>query len=294
MPYAISNDVRLYYEEVGKGTPIVFVHEYADDLYGWEAQLRYFSRRYRCIAYNARGYPPSDVPKPVSKYSQAIATDDIANVMRHLKIRKAHIIGCSMGGYATVHFGLRYPQMALSLTAIGAGYGSDPNKRAQFMRDSETMARRFEELGTPEAVKPYQIGPARVQFQNKDPRGFAHFCAEFAKHSALGSANTLRGVQAKRPTIYSLERGLSKLKVPLHVISGDEDEHCLEPGIFIKRVCPSAWLTIVAGTGHAVNLEEPALFNRLVADFLTQVDTGRWKPRDTRSLNKSTMAKKEA
>ena len=98
MPYAISNDVRLYYEEVGTGTPLVFVHEYADDLYGWEAQLRYFSRRYRCIAYNARGYPPSDVPKPVSKYSQAIATDDIASVMRHLKIRKAHIIVCSMGG----------------------------------------------------------------------------------------------------------------------------------------------------------------------------------------------------
>ena len=107
MAYAMSNGQRLYYEEVGKGTPIVFVHEFADDLYSWEPQLRYFSRRYRCIAYNARGYPPSDVPKSVSKYSQAIATDDIANVMRHLKIRKAHVIGCSMGGFATVHFGLR-------------------------------------------------------------------------------------------------------------------------------------------------------------------------------------------
>ena len=238
MPYAFSKDVRLYYEEVGNGTPIVFVHEYADDLYGWEAQLRYFSRRYRCIAFNARGYPPSDVPKPVSQYSQAIATDDIAGVMRHLKLRKAHIIGFSMGGYATVHFGLRYPRMALSLTAIGVGYGSDPDKRRQFVRDSEIMARRFDALGTAEAIRPYQVGPARVQFQNKDPRGFAQFCESFAKHSALGSANTLRGVQAKRPTIYSLRLGLSRLKVPLHVISGDEDEHCLEPGIFIKRVCP--------------------------------------------------------
>jgi pimeloyl-ACP methyl ester carboxylesterase len=291
MPYAMSGDVRLYYEEAGKGTPVVWVHEYADDLYGWETQLSYFSRRYRCIAYNARGYPPSDVPEAASKYSQALATDDIANVMRHLKIRKAHVIGCSMGGYATVHFGLRYPQMALSLTAIGVGYGSDPDKREQFLRDTEVMARRFDDLGTAEAVKPYQIGPSRVQFQNKDPRGFAQFCDAFAKHSALGSANTLRGVQAKRPTIYSLKRGLSQLTVPLHVISGDEDENCLEPGIFMKRVCPSAWLTVVPGTGHAVNREEPALFNRLVAEFLAQVDAGRWKPRDVRSLNKSTMAK---
>ena len=292
MPYATSNGVRLYYEEVGKGTPIVFVHEFADDLYSWEPQLRYFSRRYRCIAYNARGYPPSEVPKAASKYSQAIATDDIANVMRHLRIGKAHIIGCSMGGFATVHFALRYPRMALSLTAIGVGYGSDPDKRAQFAKDTEVMARRFEELGTAEAIKPYQIGPSRVQFQNKDPRGFAHFCAEFAKHSALGSANTLRGVQARRPTVYSLERGLAKLKVPLHMVTGDEDNNCLEPGVFIKRVCPSAWLTVVPGTGHAVNLEEPDFFNRITAEYLAQVESGRWRSRDPRSLIKSTMAKR--
>ena len=293
MPYADSNGVKLYYEEAGRGVPIVFVHEFADDLYGWEDQIRYFSRRYRCVAFNARGYPPSDVPKSASKYSQAIATADVANVMRHLKIRKAHIIGCSMGGYATVHFGLTYPRMALSLTAIGVGFGSDPDKRAQFMRDNAVMIKRFLELGTKEAIRPYQVGPSRVQFQNKDPRAFAHFCAEFAKHSALGSANTLTGVQGRRPTIYSLERKFRQLKVPLHMVSGDEDDNCLEPGIFIKRVCPSATLTVVAGTGHAVNLEEPALFNRITAEFLAQVDSGRWRPRDPRSLGKSTMAGKK-
>jgi pimeloyl-ACP methyl ester carboxylesterase len=292
MPYADSDGARLYYEEVGTGAPIVFVHEFADDLYSWEPQVRFFSRRYRCIAFNARGYPPSDVPKSYKQYSQQIATDDIAAVMKHLKLKKAHIIGCSMGGYATVHFGLRYPKLAISLSAIGVGYGSDPDKREQFLNDTEVMARRFEELGTPEAIKPYQIGPARIQFQNKDPLGFAHFCAEFAKHSALGSANTLRGIQARRPTIQSLERGLSKMNVPLHMVSGDEDNNCLEPSLFIKRVCPSAWLTIVPNTGHAVNLEEPDLFNRLTAEFLAQVDSGRWRPRDPRSLNKSTMAKK--
>jgi pimeloyl-ACP methyl ester carboxylesterase len=292
MPYADAKGIKLYYEEAGKGYPVVFVHEYADDLYSWEAQLRHFSRRYRCIAFNARGYPPSDVPKAVSKYSQTHAADDIAAVMKHLKIRKAHIVGCSMGGYAVLHFGFRYPRLARSLTAIGVGYGSDPDKRAQFLRDTEIMAKRFDQLGTRVAIKPYQVGPARIQFQNKDPRGFAHFCAEFAKHSALGSANTLRGVQAKRPTVYMLERGLKQLRVPLHVITGDEDNNCLEPSIFIKRVCPSAALTMVPNTGHAVNLEEPELFNRMTADFFALVESGRWRPRDPRFYNPSTMAKK--
>src|SRR5688572_16839617 len=293
MPTLATDDgVKLYYEEAGSGVPIVFVHEFGGDHRSWEPQIRFFSRRYRCVAFNARGYPPSDVPKDWKKYSQKIATDDIANVMRHLKIRKAHIIGCSMGGYATVHFGLRYPKLATSLTAIGVGYGSDPDKREQFLRDTAVMVKRFEELGTAKAIEPYQIGPARIQFQNKDPRGFAHFCAEFGKHSNIGSANTLRGVQAYRPTIQSLKAGLSKMKVPLHMVTGDEDENCLEPGVFIKRVCPSAMLTVVPNTGHAVNLEEPDLFNRMTAEFLAQVESGQWRPRDPRYFNKSTMAKK--
>ena len=292
MPYADSKGVQLYYEEAGTGFPIIFVHEFAGDLRSWEGQMRYFSRRYRCIAFNARGYLPSDVPAAVSQYSQAIATDDIANVMRSLGIRKAHIIGCSMGGYATLHFGLRFASMARSLNVIGAGYGSDPDKRAQFLRDTEVMARRFEELGTPEAITTYQIGPARVQLQNKDPRGFDALCEEFAGHSALGSANTLRGVQARRPTIYNLARGLARMKVPTHIISGDEDTQCLEPGVFIKRTCPAARLTVVPATGHAVNIEEPDLFNRITDEFLSLVDAGRWRPRDPRSLNKSTMVKK--
>ena len=292
MPYANSKGVQLYYEEAGKGVPVVFVHEFAGDIRSWEPQLRYFSRRYRCIAFNARGYLPSDIPEAVSQYSQAIATDDIANVMNDIGVRKAHIVGCSMGGYATLHFGLRYARMARSLTVIGAGYGSDPDKRAQFLNDTEVMARRFDELGTAEAIKTYQIGPARVQYQNKDPRGFHEFCEEFAEHSALGSANTLRGVQARRPTVYNLERGLARMKVPTHIVSGDEDNQCLEPGIFIKRVCPAARLTVVANTGHAVNVEEPDLFNLLTDDFLALVDSGRWRPRDPRSLGKSTMVKK--
>lgn len=292
MPFADSNGVRLYYEEVGRGTPIIFVHEFAHDMRGWEPQISHFGRRYRCIAFNARGYPPSEVPKARPQYSQAIATDDIANVLRHLKIRKAHVIGCSMGGYAALHFGLRYRRMALSVTSIGVGYGSDPDKRRQFLGDTEVMARRFDELGTAQAIKVYQVGPARVQLQNKDPRGFREFCMMFATHSALGSANTLRGVQARRPTIYSLKRALRQMKVPTHIITGDEDNNCLDPGLFIKRVCPAARLTVVPATGHAVNVEEPDLFHRVTEDFLGLVDSGRWRPRDPRSFNPSTMVKK--
>jgi pimeloyl-ACP methyl ester carboxylesterase len=237
MPYADSNGVKLYYEEAGRGTPIVFVHEFSGDMRSWETQMRYFSRRYRCIAYNARGYPPSGVPRTPAGYSQNIATDDIANVMRHLGVRKAHIIGCSMGAMATLHFGMRHPAMARSLTAIGAGAGSDPAKRKEFLRNNEAMARLFEERGIVAAAKVYQVNPARVQLQNKDPRGYREFWARFAQGSAMGHANTLRGLQARRPGIYQLEAALRRMKVPTHLVVGDEDEGALAPAVFVKRVC---------------------------------------------------------
>jgi len=292
MPFARVNGTRLHYEIAGAGTPIVFVHEFAGDHRSWEPQVRALSRRYRCITFDARGYPPSDVPASPSKYSQDIALDDIAGLMDALDMPKAHIVGCSMGGYAALHFAIRYGRRALSSTVIGAGFGSDPDKREQFLRDTEAQAKRFDELGMEKASRDYAVGPSRVQYLNRDPRGFAEFAAQFASHSALGSANTLRGVQAKRPTIYELKSGLAKCKVPMLIVSGDEDDNCLEPGIFIKRTCMSATLLVVPATGHAVNLEEPDFFNRALLDFLTLVDTKAWRPRDPRSLGKSTLSNK--
>jgi pimeloyl-ACP methyl ester carboxylesterase len=282
--------VELYWEETGSGTPIVWVHEFAGDLRSWEGEVRHFSRQYRCITYNARGYPPSDVPEDWQLYSQETAADDIAAVMDGAGIERAHIVGFSMGGYATLHFGLRHAARALSLHIVGMGYGSDPDKREQFHKDTDDFIARLESQGMAEAIRDYRIGPARVQHQNKDPRGFDEFCRRFAEHSAQGSANTLRGFMRRRDSVQALEDRLRRMTVPTHVITGDEDDNCLEPGIFLKRVVPGCALTVVANTGHAVNLEEPDQFHRLVGDFIALVESGRWQPRDPRSYGRSTLS----
>lgn len=293
MPYATTRDgLRLYYEEAGRGTPLVFVHEFTANLNSWEPQLRFFSRRYRCIAFNSRGYPPSDVPRARSRYSQAIVADDIGDILRHLGLRQAHVAGSAMGGNTVIHFGLRQPRRALSLTAINPGVGADPapGKRAQFLRDIATMAGRFESMGVREALRDHRVGPSRVQFLNKDPRGFAEFGLRYGELSGTGLANTMRGVHAKRQPVQVLERGLRRLKVPLLAVIGDEDDKCLAPGVFIKRACRSAALSVVPWSGHLVNLEEPEFFNRLLLQFLTLVDSGRWRPRDPRSLGLSVLS----
>jgi pimeloyl-ACP methyl ester carboxylesterase len=290
MPHLTTDDgVRLYYEETGAGTPIVFVHEFADDYRGYEGQLRYFARRYRPIAYNARGYPPSDVPDDPARYSQDRARDDIRAVLDGLAIQKAHIVGISMGGFATLHFGLAYPERALSLVVAGCGYGAEPGKRQQFHEETAKTVALIESAGMKAASETYAIGPTRVQFQNKDPRGWAEFAARLADHSTLGSANTMRGVQARRPSLWDLTDRMCRLEVPSLIMTGDEDEPCLEPGLLMKRTIPTAALVVFPNAGHAVNLEEPDLFNRTLDEFFHQVESGRWPRRDPRSVTGSIL-----
>ena len=289
MPSIRTDDgVNLYYEEAGTGTPMVFVHEFAGDYRSWEPQMRHFSRRYRCITYSARGYLPSDVPDNPDRYSQDRVRDDILATLDGLGIDRAHIVGCSMGAFATLHFGMQYctsaaQARALSLTLVGCGSGAHPAVHRQFKEESVQRARAIRHHGMAELAATYGHGPARIQFLAKDPRGFAEYAAQLAEHSAAGSANTMEGYQGRRPCLYDLTDRMAAIDVPMLVIGGDEDELCLEPSLLIKRVVSKAGLSILPKTGHVVNLEEPQVFNQILDDFLHQVNQGKWGPRDPRA-----------
>jgi pimeloyl-ACP methyl ester carboxylesterase len=285
MPHATTNDgVKLYYEEAGIGPTIVFVHEFAGDYRSWEPQLRFFSRRYRCVAFNARGYPPSDVPEDLGKYSQDRARDDVVAILDQLGLEQAHVVGLSMGGFATLHVGLGYPHRARSLVIAGCGYGAQPGEEDKFRAECEAAAQAFETRGAAAAGEKYASGPTRVQLQAKDPRGFRQFAESLADHSAKGCALTLRGVQMRRPLLYQLVDAIKRMAVPTLVMTGDEDEPCLEASLLLKRSIPTAGLVVLPRSGHMINLEEPELFNRAVADFLAAVEVGRWTPRDPRAV----------
>jgi pimeloyl-ACP methyl ester carboxylesterase len=288
MPHATAADgVRLYYEETGSGIPVIFVHEYAGDWRSWEAQLRHFGQRYRAIAFNARGYEPSDVPEAVSAYSQQHAAEDISAVLDHLQIAAAHVVGLSMGGFATLHFGFGHAAQARSLVVAGCGYGAEPARRERFRSEAEAIAAFIEAQGMGVFAEKYALGPTRVQFQNKDPRGFAAFQRMLAEHSALGSRNTQLGVQRERSSLYDLVEQMKALRVPTLVLTGDEDWPCLAPGILLKQSIPTAALAVMPNCGHAINLEDPDEFNRIVGTFLAQVDAGRWPARDPRAVTES-------
>ncbi len=277
MAHITTNDgVKLQYEEAGAGTPIVFVHEFAGDLRSWEPQFAHFSRRYRCIAYNARGYPPSDVPESMERYSQELARDDVLAVMDGLKMQRAYVVGLSMGGFASLHFGMKYSARALGLVVAGCGYGAHPDQREEFQRSARANAKLMLKEGMAKFAATYGHNASRLQLRDKDPRGFALYIKYLAEHSAQGSANTMLGYQARRPSLYDLKKELAGITAPTLVVAGDEDDATLEPGLLMKRTIPNMGFVVLPRSGHALNLEDPALFNRIVEDFFHQVESGRW------------------
>lgn len=287
---SITSDdgIQLHVEEAGAGTPIIFIHEFAGDHQSWEPQMRWFARTHRVITYAARGYPPSDVPADVSAYSQARAATDAVNVLDGLGIDKAHVVGLSMGGFCALHVALRYPKRALSAVVAGAGYGAHPDVREKFRSECEAIAQAFETEELDAFASRYAEGPARVQLQNKDPRGWTEFRDALSHHDRVGAANTMRGVQMERPSLYALRDQLAQIAVPILVLLGDEDSGAIDASVMMKATIPTAGLAVLPRTGHTANLEEPMLFNRLVGDFITSVDAGRCASRDPRSLVAST------
>ena len=285
MPYAVASDkVRLYYEEVGSGTPILFVHEFAADHTNWEPQMRYFSRGHRCIAYAARGYTPSDVPPSPDLYTYKHFYTDALAVLDHLNIQKAHFVGLSMGSYSSLHVALNAPSRMLSMTLAGVGSGSSLEHLDAFRQQCRETAEQFEAIGSAEVAKVTRDAPGRIPFLVKDPRGHADFYAALARHDARGSANTMRSFQGGRPSIYTLAEAINKVATPALIICGDEDDNCIAPSLFLKQHLPASGLTFFPKSGHVLNLEEPALFNEMVERFIALAEAGRWGPRDPRSI----------
>ena len=285
------NGVTLHVEEVGSGEPIIFVHEFGGDARSWQPQVEHFSRHYRCVVYNARGYPPSDVPEDETLYGQHLSTADLKGVLDALDIERAFVVGLSMGAYTGLMLTMQHPERVRALVFASGGSGAYPETRKQFLADTTAVAEKILQANSVEAAG-ISSGPSRVQLQNKNQTVWEQFAAHLSEHSAVGSAYTLRHVQAERPSLYDLTDDLRAVTTPTLLVVGDEDESCLDVNLYLKRTMPYAGLSIFPKSGHLLNLEEPERFNSLINEFFQTVQAGQWSRRDPRSETVSAFGQK--
>ncbi len=269
-----GDGATLYCESQGSGAAIVFVHELAGSCRSFDPQVKDLRRHRRCVTFNARGYPPSEIPPKVDSYSQDIAASDIGAVLDGLKFAQAHLIGVSMGSASALQFALANPGRARSITLTSIGSGSDL-KPGEFAASMEALAELTLKNGMRALAEHYGDAPNRHRLREKNPQEYANFVAQIAAGSPLGITNTMRGVQERRPPIYVHRDRIAALEMPTLIILGEEDEPCVKPSRFLAETLPGARLEVVPKTGHAVNLEEPVLYNRLVLSFIEEVEARR-------------------
>ena len=285
------NGVSLHVEETGSGESIIFVHEFGGDTRSWQPQVEQLSQHYRCVVYNARGYPPSDIPEDERLYGQQLSTADLKGVLDALDIERAFVVGLSMGAYTGLMLTMQHPERVRALVFASGGSGAYPATRTQFLADTHAVAEKMLQANSVDASG-ISSGPSRVQLQNKNQTVWEQFAAHLSEHSALGSAYTLRHVQAERPSLYDLAAELRAVTTPTLLVVGDEDESCLDVNLHLKRTMPYSGLSILPKSGHLLNLEEPERFNVLIDEFFQTVQAGQWSRRDPRSETVSAFGQK--
>lgn len=286
MPFVSNGGIKIHYQENGSGHPLVFLHEYAGDHRSWDWQVRTFSPYYRCVTISNRGYPPSDCPQDASAYGQDIVMADIIAVLDRLDIACAHLVGLSQGAYTALRLAMAYRKRISAVVAAAGGSGSIAAERDGFIAEALAVADLM--VGTNAIpAEAMGLGPTRIQLKDKHPEVWAQAVRQFAEHPAHAAAHTLREVQVKRPPLYEFEADLAAVEAPVLLMVGDEDGSCLKVNVWLKSIMPSARLAVLPGCGHALNLEEPETFNRLVAEFVESVDEGTWRPRNPLTIAKA-------
>jgi pimeloyl-ACP methyl ester carboxylesterase len=264
-----SDGVGLYVEIHGEagGTPILFAHEFAATGRSFDGQVQAFAQRHRCVLCNARGYAPSELPEDISSYTEVRAAEDLADVIAALGDQRAHLVGVSMGAAAALQLALKHPQRVASLTLASIGSGSDRTPE-EVRTTTEANARLAESQGTRALALQMANSPTRRRLREKQPGLFEDSIEDFARVPALAAALTMRGVQQRRPSLYTHAQRLRALQIPMLVLAGAEDPSCVKAGEFLRDTMPGARLVVFEQTGHAIPLEEPERFNAELAAFL--------------------------
>jgi pimeloyl-ACP methyl ester carboxylesterase len=257
----------LAWESAGEGPDVVFLHPGLWDGRTWDEQFGVFSRTYRVLRFDFRGYGRSSRPEPGQSYSHV---DDFAAVMDAASIERAALVGCSMGGSTAIDFALEHPSRvsALVLAASGLNAFDDrltPQEEAELELLNAPVAEAME-AGDMERAE-------RARLRIWAPLGAEDEAGRRISEIAFDNIHEMTMDESGRRDISppAIER-LEQIKAPTLVLPADKDPLVFRrlSAILAERI-PDARLVQIPQTDHVVNMRRPAEFNRVVLRFLGEV-----------------------
>lgn len=270
MGFISSGGVNLYFEDDGAGPPILFLHEFAAELHSWRCQVENLRNNYRCITFNARGYPPSDVPGLPDEYGEEHSVSDALRVLDALGIESAHLVGASMGAAVALHVARQHPGRVKSLVLISIGSGSSEAQRPRYLQRMKALGELLGREGVPALAARISEGEARQQLKRKRPDAWAEATQRLAQLSGAGLINTLNQVQLRRPPLSAFDESLRCMRTPTLLVAGDQDTEVIGATLHLRSTIPGAGLRVYPWSGHTLNIEEHESLNSDLQAFLQQ------------------------
>ncbi len=269
MPYARSADgVRIYYEEHGRGTPLVLAYGIGGNAGMWDVNREALAARHRLVLWEPRGHHRSDSPEDPARYSFAHWTEDLRAVLDHLKLRRAHVGGLSLGGGIATRFALRYPRRVRSLLVTNSSSASGLPMSVESLvmraRSIEITLGQGMDAMAEFAMAANPNVAARVAL---DPGAREEFYAYYRKLTPIGYANSLRALLA----MDHITDRLPRLRMPVLLIGGDRDPS-LGPMQVMHRKIRGSRLVVLSPASHFANRDQPGAWSRAALDFLAEVD----------------------
>jgi pimeloyl-ACP methyl ester carboxylesterase len=272
VPYARTDDrVRIYYEEHGRGTPLVLAYGIGGNTDMWDTNTPALAARHRVILWEPRGHARSDSPEDPARYSFARWALDLRDLLDHLRIRRAHVGGLSLGGGIATRFALRWPGRVRSLivtnSSSAAGLPLSVENLAMRIRSIEvTLSQGMDAMAElAMAANPNVAGRLAL-----NPGAKAEFYEEYRRLSPIGYANSLRALIAMDHMTAELPR-LARHRIPVLLIGGDQDPS-LGPMKVMRAKIRGSTLTVLSPATHFANRDQPEAWNRAALEFLARCD----------------------
>jgi 3-oxoadipate enol-lactonase len=270
VPFARTDDrVRLYYEEHGRGgTPLVLAYGIGGNADMWDVNREALAARHRLVLWEPRGHARSDSPDDPAKYSFQRWALDLKAVLDHLKVRKAHVGGLSLGAGIATRFALRFPARVSSLvitnSSSAAGLPLSVENLVMRARSIEiTLTKGMDAM----AEYAMAANPNLSERLAIDPSAREEFYAEYRALSPIGYANSLRALLA----MDHITDQLRHLRMQVLLIGGDRDPS-LAPMKVMHRKVRGSKLVVLSPASHFGNRDQPEAWNRTVLDFLARCD----------------------
>ena len=245
MARATLNGIEIDYTVSGRGRPVILSHGYGATGRMWDGQRQTLGNRYRLITWDMRGHGQTESPSNPAQYSTEATVADMKALLGSLGVSRAVVGGLSLGGYMSLAFYLAHPEMvdALIICDSGPGYRNAEARNAWNQRANERAG-------------------------NLEARGLE----ALGRHaSARGLAHAARGMLAQQDA--RVIDGLASIHVPTLIVVGDQDTPFLAPCEYMAKKIPGARLEVIAGAGHASNLDQPEAFDRVLVSFLDSLPT---------------------